>query len=83
MTNARNFLSRLKDGYDSQVGEGGSKLSTWQKQLVAIARAVIADPRILVMDEAASSVDTQTERDIQFAVERVLEGKIAHRLILQ
>lgn len=84
MTNAHDFISRLKDGYDSQVGEGGNQLSTGQKQLVALARAVIADPKIFVMDEATSSVDTQTERDIQLAVERVLEGRIAfviaHRL---
>lgn len=84
MTNAHDFISRLKGGYDSQVGEGGNQLSTGQKQLVALARAVIADPKIFVMDEATSSVDTQTERDIQSAVERVLEGRIAfviaHRL---
>ena len=84
LTNAHEFISKLKDGYDSQVGEGGNQLSTGQKQLIALARAVIADPKIFVMDEATSSVDTQTERDIQTAVERVLEGRIAfviaHRL---
>lgn len=82
--NAHEFIVRLPQGYDTPVGEGGNQLSTGQKQLVALARAVIADPQIFVMDEATSSVDTQTERAIQSAVERVLSGRIsfvvAHRL---
>jgi ATP-binding cassette subfamily B protein len=84
MTNAHGFIAELENGYETQVGEGGNKLSTGQKQLVALARAIIADPQIFVMDEATSSVDTHTERAIQSAVERVLEGRIsfviAHRL---
>ncbi|QDU72529.1 ABC transporter ATP-binding protein [Mucisphaera calidilacus] len=78
------FIDRLKDGYQTQVGSGGVLLSTGQKQLIALARAVIADPEIFVMDEATSSVDTETERLIQDAIERVLEKRIAfviaHRL---
>ena len=84
MTNAHDLISTLEKGYDTQVGEGGNKLSTGQKQLIALARAIIADPQIFVMDEATSSVDTHTERAIQNAVERVLDGRIsfviAHRL---
>ena len=84
MTDAHEFITALEQGYETSVGEGGNKLSTGQKQLVALARAIIADPQIFVMDEATSSVDTNTERAIQAAVERVLEGRIsfviAHRL---
>jgi ATP-binding cassette subfamily B protein len=84
LAGAHEFISAFKDGYDTKVGEGGNRLSTGQKQLVSLARAVIADPQLFVMDEATSSVDTQTERTIQTAVERVLEGRIsfviAHRL---
>lgn len=84
MTNAHEFITQLEKGYDTQVGEGGNQLSTGQKQLIALARAIIANPQIFVMDEATSSVDTHTERAIQSAVERVLENRIsfviAHRL---
>jgi len=84
MTDAHDFITALEKGYDTQVGEGGNKLSTGQKQLIALARAIIADPQIFVMDEATSSVDTHTERAIQNAVERVLDNRIsfviAHRL---
>jgi ATP-binding cassette subfamily B protein len=84
MTNADTFITRFKDAYAATVGEGGNQLSTGQKQLITLARAVLADPQIFVMDEATSSVDTQAERDIQHAVEQVLEGRIsfviAHRL---
>jgi len=84
MTNAHEFITQLEKGYDTPVGEGGNKLSTGQKQLIALARAIIADPQIFVMDEATSSVDTHTERAIQTAVERVLDNRIsfviAHRL---
>jgi len=84
MTNAHEFITGLEKGYETQVGEGGNKLSTGQKQLIALARAIIADPQIFVMDEATSSVDTHTERAIQSAVERVLANRIsfviAHRL---
>ena len=84
LVNAHDFIVAMKDGYDSQVGEGGNQLSTGQKQLIALARAIIAEPQLFVMDEATSSVDTQTERLIQSAVERVLRNRIsfviAHRL---
>jgi len=84
MTNAHTFIEKFAEGYAATVGEGGNQLSTGQKQLIALARAVLADPQIFVMDEATSSVDTQTERDIQTAVEQVLQGRIsfviAHRL---
>jgi ATP-binding cassette, subfamily B, bacterial len=78
------FISKLRDGYDSQVGENGVNLSVGQKQLVSFARAVLANPRVLVMDEATSSVDTATERLIQEGLQAVLAGRIsfivAHRL---
>jgi len=81
---ADEFISSLEDGYDTEVGEGGGRLSTGQKQLVSFARAVLADPQIFVMDEATSSVDTETEKLIQEALSTVLEGRIsfiiAHRL---
>ena len=82
--NAHEFIVALPDGHNSQVGEGGGRLSTGQKQLIALARAILANPQIFIMDEATSSVDTQTERSIQSAVERMLEERIsfviAHRL---
>ena len=81
---AKSFIADLPDGYDTQVGEGGDRLSTGQKQFVSLARAVLADPQILVLDEATSSVDTETERRIQRGIETVLKGRIsliiAHRL---
>jgi len=84
LTNAIGFIRTLPGGFDSKVGEGGNQLSTGQKQLISLARAVVADPQVFIMDEATSSVDTQTERDIQAAVEHVLKGRIsfviAHRL---
>ena len=71
-------------GTTHEVGEGGDRLSTGQKQFVSLARAVLADPQILVLDEATSSVDTETERRIQMGIETVLKGRIsliiAHRL---
>jgi ATP-binding cassette subfamily B protein len=84
LADAHEFITALKDGYDTPVGEGGNQLSTGQKQLIALARAIIADPQIFVMDEATSSVDTQTERAIQAAIDRILRNRIsfviAHRL---
>ena len=84
LVGAAGFIAELSEGYESQVGEGGSKLSTGQRQLIALARAVLADPQVFVMDEATSSVDTETEALIQTAVEKVLKGRIAfviaHRL---
>ncbi len=84
LTEAHEFIQLLKGGYDATVGEGGNQLSTGQKQLISLARAIIADPQIFVMDEATSSVDTQTERAIQAAIDRILRDRIsfviAHRL---
>lgn len=78
------FINRLPDGYDTVLTEGGSNLSQGQRQLLAIARAVIADPRILILDEATSNVDTRTEMDIQQAMVALMKNRtsliIAHRL---
>jgi len=78
------FIAQLPEGYDAEVGERGSGLSVGQRQLIAFARVVLADPRIVVLDEATSSVDTQTELIIQEALRTVLRGRtslvIAHRL---
>jgi len=84
LANADPFIRRLPEGYDTQLSERGSNLSQGQRQLLAIARAVLADPRILILDEATSSVDTRTEMHIQEALLRLMEGRtsfvIAHRL---
>lgn len=81
---AHEFIHRLKDGYQTSVEEGGVILSVGQRQLVSFARALLADPRILILDEATSSVDTQTEKTIQHALATLLKGRtalvIAHRL---
>lgn len=81
---ADTVVNKLEQGYDSPVGEGGDRLSTGEKQLISFARAVLADPRIFVLDEATSSIDTETEQLIQNAIARLLEGRtsflIAHRL---
>ncbi|MDR1914844.1 MAG: ABC transporter ATP-binding protein/permease [Clostridiales bacterium] len=81
---AYQFIENLEKGFETQVGEGGSRLSTGQRQLVSFARAIIANPRIFVLDEATSSIDTETERMIQDAVDIVLSGRtsfiVAHRL---
>ncbi len=81
---AHDFIMKLENGYDTEVREGGSLLSTGQRQLIAYARALLADPRILILDEATANIDTATERVIQKALERLLEGRtsfvIAHRL---
>lgn len=78
------FASKLADGYDTQLTEGGSNLSQGQRQLIAIARAVLADPKILILDEATSSIDTRTEMHIQQAMIALMKGRtsliIAHRL---
>lgn len=81
---AHEFIMECHGGYDFDVGEAGSNLSSGQKQLVALARVVLADPKLLILDEATSSVDTETEAILQKAIDRVMEGRtslvIAHRL---
>jgi len=84
LAHADTFVERLPDGYNTLLGERGSGLSQGQRQLISIARAALSDPRILILDEATSSVDTRTERLIQAALEKLLAGRtsfvIAHRL---
>ena len=84
MVSADEVVARMEKGLDTDVGEGGDMLSTGEKQLICFARAILANPKILVLDEATASVDTLTERKIQAAMEKLIEGRtslvIAHRL---
>jgi ABC-type multidrug transport system fused ATPase/permease subunit len=81
---AHNFISRLERGYDTPVGQRGANISAGQRQLICLARAILADPRILILDEATSNVDTNTERIMQRALRKLTKGRtcltIAHRL---
>ena len=84
LVNAHEFITQLEAGYDSPVGEGGNRLSTGQRQLLSFARALLANPQLFVMDEATSSIDTETEQLIQRGLETIFSGRIsfviAHRL---
>ena len=81
---AHDFIMEMEDGYKTEVNERGSRLSVGQRQLISFARALLADPRILILDEATSNIDTQTEKALQEGLNRLLEGRtsfiIAHRL---
>jgi ATP-binding cassette subfamily B protein len=84
VANAHEFISRMPRGYDTMVLERAANLSLGQRQLIAIARAVLADPRVLILDEATSNIDSQTELLVQQALHKLLAGRtslvIAHRL---
>ncbi len=84
LVDAHDFIMDMEKGYDTEVGEGGSLLSTGQKQLISFARAIIRKPKLFVLDEATSSIDTETEKIIQEAIQKVLYGRtsfvVAHRL---
>jgi ATP-binding cassette subfamily B protein len=84
LVGAHEFITKLEKGYDTEAGEGGSNMSTGQKQLISFARAIIANPKIFVLDEATSSIDTESELKIQAAAEKLLKNRtsfiIAHRL---
>ena len=81
---AHDFIMQMEDGYQTQVNERGSRLSAGQRQLISFARALLADPKILILDEATSSIDTETEIALQKGLNELLKGRtsfiIAHRL---
>ena len=82
MVGAHDFIRSMEKGYDTEAGEGGSNMSTGQKQLISFARAILADPKIFVLDEATSAIDTESEMKIQAAAEVLLKNRtsfiIAH-----
>ncbi|HAZ38076.1 MAG TPA: multidrug ABC transporter ATP-binding protein, partial [Clostridiaceae bacterium] len=82
--NAHEFIMKLENGYDTEVNERGSRLSVGERQLISFARALLANPRILILDEATSNIDTNTERLVQIGLKKILKGRtsfvIAHRL---
>ena len=84
LANAHGFIKHLPDGYNTMLTGDGSNLSQGQRQLLAIARAVVADPPVLILDEATSSIDTRTEMLVQEGMDRLMQGRttfvIAHRL---
>ncbi len=84
IVNAHDFIMSFEKGYDTDVGEGGSKLSVGQKQLISFARAILVNPAFFVLDEATASIDTETERIVQYAIDHILKNKtsfiVAHRL---
>ena len=84
LAGADDFITRLPEGYDTQLPNNGSNLSQGQRQLIAIARAAVADPPVMILDEATSSIDTRTEAIVQRGMDKLMEGRtvfvIAHRL---
>ena len=84
LANAHDFIMRLPNGYDTKIAGDGSSLSQGQRQLLAIARAAINDPPVMILDEATSSIDTRTEKIVQDGMDKLMEGRtvfvIAHRL---
>ena len=84
LANAHDFITRLPDGYDTMLTGNGANLSQGQRQLISIARAAIADPPVMILDEATSSIDTRTEAIVQRGMDQLMQGRtvfvIAHRL---
>ena len=84
LSNAHEFISRLPDGYETMLTQNGSGLSQGQRQLISIARAAVADPPVMILDEATSSIDTRTEALVQAGMDNLMQGRtvfvIAHRL---
>ena len=84
LAGADDFITRLPQGYETQLANNGSNLSQGQRQLIAIARAAVADPPVMILDEATSSIDTRTEAIVQRGMDKLMEGRtvfvIAHRL---